>query len=42
LGIIAAIVILYLLKNQELKDLTETLASKFWRAKIIAPNQEDL
>ena len=42
LGIIAAIIVLFLLKNQELKDLTETLATKFWRAKVIAESQEEL
>ena len=42
LGIITAIVVLYLLKNEELKDLTETLKTKFWRVKIIAPSQEEL
>lgn len=42
LGILAAVVVLYLLKNQELKDLMETLASKFWKAKIVAPIQEEL
>lgn len=42
LGIITAIGVLYLLKSEELKDLNETLATKFWRAKIIAPSQEVL
>lgn len=42
LGIIAAIVILYLLKSEELKDLTQTINTKFWRAKVIAPPQEGL
>lgn len=42
LGIITAIVVLYLLKSEELKDLTETLKTKFWRVKIIAPSQEEL
>jgi len=41
-GIIAAIIVLYLLKNEELKDITKTLTTKFWRAKIIAPSQEEL
>ncbi|OGI95706.1 hypothetical protein A2917_00070 [Candidatus Nomurabacteria bacterium RIFCSPLOWO2_01_FULL_42_17] len=42
LGIIAAILVLHLLKNEELSDLTRTLKTKFWRAKIIAPSQEGL
>ncbi len=41
-GILAALVILYLLKNEELKDLMQTITTKFWRAKIIAPPQEGL
>jgi putative peptidoglycan lipid II flippase len=42
LGILTAILVLYLLKSEELKDLVETLTSKFWRAKVIAPAQEGL
>ena len=42
LGILAAIVVLYLLKSEELKDFTKVLHTKFWRAKIIAPSQEEL
>jgi len=42
LGIMAAIFILYLLKNEELKDIARALHTKFWRAKIIAPPQEGL
>jgi len=42
LGILAAIVVLYLLKNEELEDLVKTISTKFWRAKVIAPPQEGL
>ncbi|MFA6257966.1 MAG: murein biosynthesis integral membrane protein MurJ [Candidatus Paceibacterota bacterium] len=42
LGIIVAVFVLYLLKSEELKDLIDTFATKFWRAKIIAPIQEGL
>jgi len=42
LGILAALLVLYLLKNEELKDLMKTITTKFWRAKIIAPSQEEL
>lgn len=42
LGIIAAVIVLYLLKNEELNVIIETLKTKFWRAKIIAPSAEEL
>ncbi|MEK7572434.1 MAG: murein biosynthesis integral membrane protein MurJ [Patescibacteria group bacterium] len=42
LGISAGIFVLHLLKNKELKDLTEALKTKFWNTKIIAPSQEEL
>jgi putative peptidoglycan lipid II flippase len=42
LGILAAAIILYLLKSEELKELTKTLTSKFWRAKVIIPSTEEL
>ncbi len=42
LGIIAAIFVLYLLKNEEFIDIVNTLKTKFWRAKIIAPSPEEL
>ncbi|OGI94241.1 hypothetical protein A3A03_03140 [Candidatus Nomurabacteria bacterium RIFCSPLOWO2_01_FULL_40_18] len=42
LGIAVAILVLYLLKNDELKYLLETFRTKFWRAKVIAPDQEGL
>jgi hypothetical protein len=42
LGIIAGAIVLYLLKSEELKEVLDTLTSKFWRAKIIAPPQEEL
>jgi putative peptidoglycan lipid II flippase len=42
LGIMAGVVILYLLKNEELEDIIETLKTKFWRAKVIVPSQEEL
>lgn len=40
LGIMAAILVLYLLKNEELQDITKVLKTKFWRTKIIAPSPE--
>ena len=42
LGIFAGSLVLRLLKNEEFEDLTKTLKTKFWRAKIIAPAQEGL
>ena len=42
LGIMAGAVVLYLLKSEELSSLIETLKTKFWRAKVLAPAQEEL
>ena len=42
LGIAVAVVILHLLKSEELNELAKTLKSKFWRAKIVAPSPEEL
>jgi putative peptidoglycan lipid II flippase len=42
LGILTGAAVLYLLKNEELRDLIDTLRTKFWKAKVIAPSQEGL
>lgn len=42
LGILAGIVMLYILGSEELKDLGKTLKSKFWRTKVVAPSQEGI
>ncbi len=42
LGIISAIIILYLLGSEELKDVFIALKTKFWYAKTIVPPQEEL
>jgi len=42
IGISAGVLVLYLLKNEELKELAKTLKTKFWRVKVIAPPQEGL
>lgn len=42
LGILAAIVVLYLLKSEELQALATALRSKFWRAKVVVPSTEEL
>lgn len=41
-GIIVAVFVLYMLDNKELKDLIQTLKTKFWYAKVLAPSQEEL
>lgn len=41
-GIFSAILVLHLLKNEELKEIIKTLKTKFWRAEILAPAQEEL
>ncbi len=42
LGIAVGILVLHLLKSEELKELTQTLHTNFWKAKIIAPEQGGL
>ncbi len=42
LGIGAAILVLYLLGSEELKDITKTLRTKFWKVKVLPPSQEEL
>lgn len=42
LGICVGIVVLYLLKNEEIKDLAETLKTKFWRTSVLVSPQEEL
>jgi len=42
LGILAGILVLYLLKNEEFFDIAKTFKTQFWQAKIIAPPQEGL
>jgi putative peptidoglycan lipid II flippase len=42
LGIGAAILVLYLLGSEELKAVTKTLHTKFWKVKIIPPSPEEL
>ena len=40
LGIVAGVVVLYLLKSQELKEVWSTLHKKIWKAKVIIPDAE--
>jgi len=42
LGICAGVMVLYLLGNKELKDLIQTLRTKFWKTKVIASVEEGL
>ena len=42
LGIVSGIFVLALLKNKELSDITHALHNKFWRNRVIAPEQSDL
>jgi len=42
LGILAGVLVLYLLKSQELDDLLKAFKTKFWKAKIIVPTEEKL
>ncbi|MES3030810.1 MAG: murein biosynthesis integral membrane protein MurJ [Patescibacteria group bacterium] len=41
-GIIACIIILIILKNRELLEVWQTLHHKFWKSKVVVPDQEVL
>lgn len=40
IGIISAVIVLYILDSQELKEVWTTLHHKIWRAKVIAPDAD--
>ena len=40
IGIVSAIIVLYLLKNKELEEVWSTLHKKIWKAKIVIPDPE--
>lgn len=42
LGIISGIIVLILLKNKELLDISKALKNKFWRNRVVAPEQPEL
>lgn len=42
IGIISGVLILVLLKNKELLDIWNALKHKFWRNRVIAPEQTDI
>ena len=41
-GIFVGVLVLSLLKSEELEDLKNTLGTRFWRAKVVPPSQEGL
>lgn len=41
-GIFALILMLILLKNEELKEVWKTLHSRFWKSNVVVPDQETL
>lgn len=41
LGILAGVSTLYLLKNEEISGFMSVLKSKFWKAKVIVPSEEN-
>ncbi len=41
-GIISGIIVLVLLKNNEIKEVWNTLHHKFWKSKVVVPDQETL
>jgi putative peptidoglycan lipid II flippase len=41
-GILAAFVVLYLLRSEELNKLIKALKTNFWQAKVLPPSQEGL
>jgi hypothetical protein len=41
-GLIIYVVILLLMKNEEVKEVAVALSSKFWKAKAVAPSAEEL
>lgn len=42
IGIIAGLIVLILLKNKQLLDLFKALRNKFWKKRVVAPEQTDL
>jgi len=42
LGIACGVFVLYLFKNKELFDIAHALSNKFWRNRVVAPEQADL
>lgn len=42
IGIFAGVMILKLMKNREVEEIGKALHSKFWKARVIAPDKEEL
>ncbi len=42
LGIIAGVILLKVLKNREITEITRALHTKFWKARPVAPEKEEL
>lgn len=42
LGIVAGVMILKLMKNREIEEIGKALHTKFWKARAIAPDKEEL
>jgi len=42
IGIVAGVLVLKLLKSEELKEVEKTLHAKIWKAKVVAPDQGTL
>jgi len=42
IGIICGVFVLDIMKNDQLADLTKALSKKFWRGRVIAPEQKEL
>ncbi len=41
-GIIAFVIVLIILKNNEIKEIWQTLHHKFWKSSVVVPDQESL
>ena len=41
-GILAGIIVLYAIRNEEIEQVRKTLHSKIWKAKIVVPEQAEL
>ena len=42
LGIIVGIVLLFLLRNKEIREISSALHHKFWKSTVVAPEQESI
>jgi len=42
LGIMSGVIVLFILKNKELFDIWNALKNKFWRNRVVVPEQTDL